>query len=440
MHSEPPDPRPSHPLADLLDGEPAHVRETVAFLGRLLGEAEHRPTPRSFVEQHLGPDPVAVTVDLSFLATPSVAAVLGTTMDAHPHDLGPGDDTQDPAWRRLRLDGSELSVPDNVGVHFRAGTLVDVPVVVRLFEGELYGGYRRQLTVHAPAGGREAAARVVDDLRTRADGEESVFRGRLLRPVVTTEGLTFEVLPLPASSREDLVLDDAVWREVDLNIAAVTTRRATMRALGLASRRGILLAGPPGTGKSALTRQVAHELTGAFTTVVVDARSADDALEEVYAESRRLGPLLVVLEDLDLYAGHRGSSRNPGTLADLLSVLDGTLQLDDVLTVATTNDPRSLDVAAIRSARFDALVEIGYPDRAAATQILRRYVAKVPGAETIDAAAVVDALPADVSGADLREVVRRAALRDGEQLTTASLLTAVREGRWRVAVPVGDYL
>lgn len=426
-------------LQRLLATEPEHVRRTTAFLGRLLGGARERPTPRSFAERHLGPDVETVEMDLSPLVSPSAAAVLGVLMERYPHDVGPGDLEEDPGWRRVRVEVADLAVPDNTGVHFAAGTLAPRPVVVRIHEGRLYCE-RRTLTVHAAKGDRAVAARVVEEVCARAYGADSIVRGRMLRPRMTEDGLVFEVLPPASPRREDLVLDPAVWAEVDLNLAALTTRREAMRALGLPTRRGILLAGPPGTGKSALTRLIAAELTGRFTTVVVDAGTAEDALDDVYAESRRFGPMLVVLEDLDLYAGDRRGQTSSATLADLLSVLDGTVELDDVLTVATTNDPAALDQAAVRSARFDSIIELPRPSRAAAAAILRRYVAAAPDPGAVDAEAVVAALPEAVSGADLREVVRRAVLRHGTGLTTRALLDAVHEGRWRPETPTGNYL
>lgn len=427
-------------LQRLLDGQPSHVVDTVGFLSRLLGATASRPHPRTFLESHLGAEYESVTVRPSLLSTDSVAAVVGSLMRDHPHVIGPGDEERNRGWRRLRIDEDTISVPENTAAYFAPGVLAEVPIVVRIYEGENYDA-RRDLTVHAPEGHGEAAAQVLDGIRDRACGADSLARGRILRPAMVNGNLVFEVMAdLEGCAREDLVLDAGVWREIDLNVAALTTHRDAMSALGLGTRRGVLLAGPPGTGKSALARQIASELTGTFTTVIVDAAAAEQALEDIYDEARHLGPMLIILEDLDLYASERANSRRANTLAHLLSALDGTLPGDNVLTIATTNDPESLDKAAIRSARFDSLIEIGYPVRADAERILRRYLDAIPGNELIDVAIVVAALPEEVSGADLREVVRRAVLREGVTLTTQGLLGAVHEGRWRITQAVGNYL
>lgn len=81
-----------------------------------------------------------------------------------------------------------------------------------------------------------------------------------------------------------------------------------------------------------------------------------------------------------------------------------------ILTLASTNDAATLDKAAIRTGRFDSIVEVGYPNSTQAARILSVLINEIPGGQTIDIATVVAALPENTSGSDLREVVRRAVL------------------------------
>jgi transitional endoplasmic reticulum ATPase len=235
------------------------------------------------------------------------------------------------------------------------------------------------------------------------------------------------------------VLPASVWAEIDANIAALTTRAELLRDLGLGTNRGVLLAGPPGVGKSALSRVVARELAGDFTVIIVDASAASSVLRQVYRETADLGPSVVVLEDVDLYLGDRKAGARGTALADFLAVLDGTEEYRDVLTIASTNDPAALDAAATRSARFDAVVHLAPPDQEACEAILRRLLGRF-AETTVDCAALARQLPPGVTGADLREVVRRSVLGHGTDLTTEVLLQVVREGRWQPAALTGNYL
>ena len=113
-----------------------------------------------------------------------------------------------------------------------------------------------------------------------------------------------------------------------------------------------------------------------------------------------------------------------------------------ILTLASTNDPATLDKAAIRTGRFDAIVDVGYPTRADAVRIVAALLAGLPGAQTVDTDAVAAALPEHSSGSDLREIVRRAVLSadDAGLLTTSGLLAEVGSDRYRATSAEGMYL
>jgi ATP-dependent 26S proteasome regulatory subunit len=230
----------------------------------------------------------------------------------------------------------------------------------------------------------------------------------------------------------------AVWDEIDLNVAAVTVRRELMQRLGLGVRRGILLAGPPGVGKTVISQVIARELLGEFTVIIVDARAGQHALAEVFKEARNFGPTLIILEDVDLIVESRYAGPS-STLSEFLAAMD-TDPMAPILTMASTNDVATLDVAAVRSARFDSIIEVGQPDTDAAAEILARYLDGIPGAENVNPTAVAARFPSNMSGADIREVVRRTVLSGAGTVCTDDLVATVQSGRFKPTMPVGNYL
>ncbi|SDQ34783.1 ATP-binding protein [Quadrisphaera sp. DSM 44207] len=429
--------------ASPLTGEAPAVRRALTLLGELLTGASGTTTTASgFLEACLHQPHTSLVVEqveLTNTRAVSVGAALADLVAVHGAALGPVRDDEAPTWGRIDLGDEHLSVPTSAAAFFPAGTAAGADVVVQLLEHDFEPEPASLRVLTRPAD-HAAAREVADALLATARRDKGFFRGRVLHASARLP-LELEPTTLAEGSREDLVLPEAVWAEVDVNVAALTSRAPVMRDLGLGTNRGILLAGPPGVGKSALSRVVARELAGAFTVIIVDAAAATTVLRQVYRETADLGPCVVVLEDVDLYLGDRRAGARGTALADLLAVLDGTEPYTDVLTIASTNDPAALDAAVTRSARFDAVVHLAPPDRAACARILHRYLGGASGPTAgVDVTAVAAVLPAGITGADLREVVRRAVLAHGRELTTERLQRVVAEGRWQPGPLTGSYL
>jgi ATP-dependent 26S proteasome regulatory subunit len=243
--------------------------------------------------------------------------------------------------------------------------------------------------------------------------------------------LTLHAIELPSTAtRDTAIVDEQVWREIDLGLAAVRDHHELLNTHGLGSRRGVLLCGPPGTGESAVSAVVAAEVVGEFTVIYVEAKAGHNFLIAVVDEAQRLGgPVLLVLGNVDLWCRDRLSGYGRGLL-ELFQAMDIAADTR-ILTLASTNDAATLDKAAIRTGRFDADVEVGYPSPTGAARILTALLTDLPTDDTIDTAAVVAALPEQTTGSDLREIVRRAVLTAAEtcRLSTAALLDEVGSGR-----------
>ena len=352
-------------------------------------------------------------------------------------EVGPGERGA-PCWTETTIGEQAYRHPLALRVAFEAGTLTDVACVIGLQSRAKGYGNSPEVTVFVRPEHQGAATAVVDRLAERAS-ELNPYRGRVLRASYGFS-LALSVIDLPATlTRSTVVVPQQVWQEIDLGIASVRDHYALLNEHGLGCRRGVLLVGPPGTGKSAVSAVVAGELVGeGFTVMFVEAIAGARALTAVVEEAGRLAPALVVLEDLDLWCRER-SSGGGGGLSELLQAMD-IAPATRVLTLASTNAADTLDAAACRTGRFDSVVHVGYPDYAAANQILTALIDGLPGGADVNTSAVAVALPEQTSGSDLREIVRRAMLA-ASQVSTAGLLGEINAGRYRpVVAGVGAYL
>lgn len=363
---------------------------------------------------------------------------LATLIDKFEPPVGPGSEYDPPTWGSVEIGDERLAPPAMLAAFFDAGQLAPVPVVVRICDLSSYADNCR-IQVYTAPNDRDHAARVLDAIMDDARGAMSLFRGRALA-ASSYHGLVLEPVELPDVTRANVVVPEEVWAEIDLNIASVTVHRHLMEQLGLGVRRGILLAGPPGVGKSVISRVLARELLGQFTVIIVDARAGQSALSDVYREARSFGPTVVIIEDIDLIVDSRQNRYGAlSVLSEFLAVMDAD-PMAPILTVASTNDVSTLDAAAVRSARFDSVIEIGYPSRAAAARILSTYLHNVPGADDVQFDSVAAHFGPDTSGADIREIVRRTVLSGSGTVCTADLIATVNAGRFRPQLPDGQYL
>lgn len=246
----------------------------------------------------------------------------------------------------------------------------------------------------------------VDELRNRLN----IYRGQILEIAAGRRGMSIVFPELPETQRGDVVLPEGVLRRIERHTLEIGRHRDALRAAGQHLKRGLLLFGPPGTGKTHTTRYVAQHLQG--TTVLILSGGSLQHLATATAMARELEPAAVVLEDVDLVAEDReyGPGGNP-LLFELLDAMDGAGADADVLFLLTTNRADLLEPAlAARPGRVDVAVEIGLPDADARRRLFEVYSRDLPLALTDAELETVIERTSGVTASFIKELLRRATL------------------------------
>ncbi len=186
--------------------------------------------------------------------------------------------------------------------------------------------------------------------------------------------------------------------------------------LGIDPPRGILLHGPPGTGKTFVIRALAHESGAAFFAVkgaeLLDkfVGESERGVREVFARARAAAPAILFFDELDALAPVRGRSTTSVTdsvVAALLTEMDGVADRGDVVIIGATNRRDLIDPALLRAGRFEVHLELGLPAVEARRALLG--ITDVPFAADVDLDEVAEET-AGLSFADLTGALREAAL------------------------------
>jgi cell division protease FtsH len=192
-------------------------------------------------------------------------------------------------------------------------------------------------------------------------------------------------------------------------------------SVGARIPKGVLLVGPPGTGKTMLARAVAGEANVPFFSisgsefVEMFVGVGASRVRDLFAKAKKNAPCIIFVDEIDAVGRRRGSGMGGGhdereqTLNQILVEMDGFEQGQNVIVVAATNRADVLDPALLRPGRFDRRVDIGLPDRKDREAILKVHFAKKPLEKNVDLDAVA-AKSAGSSGADLANIANEAAI------------------------------
>jgi len=182
---------------------------------------------------------------------------------------------------------------------------------------------------------------------------------------------------------------------------------------GIPNSRGIILAGPPGTGKTMMAKWLAAH--SEITCVLISAEMIGGRhdIKRCYEIARKLSPSLLIIEDIDTAGAlDRRASDHP-LLGEFLQAMDGVVPNHGVITLATTNHSDKIDPAiADRPGRFDRIIEVGLPRKNQRYHILKQLLEKMDLDDTVDSSAINSLAKASdgLTGAWLRELVQSAFL------------------------------
>ena len=283
------------------------------------------------------------------------------------------------------------------------------------------------VTVEVMAEDRPAAERFLAAVRERMRAR-NVYRGRIVslatKPPMNTLEVTFH--RLPAIDRDDIVLPAGVLERIERQTIRFAALRDRLSAAGRHLKRGLLLWGPPGTGKTMTAMYLARRMPD--RTVLLLTGQSLGLIATSCAMARLLAPATLILEDVDLVAEERtrqGTGTN-AVLFELLNQMDGLGDDADVLFVLTTNRPELLEPAlASRPGRVDEAIEVPLPDADCRSRLLDLY-GRGMKVELTDREQIVERT-AGVSAAFIKELLRKAAVLAADASSGDGQLTVTDE-------------
>lgn len=342
----------------------------------------------------------------------------------------------DPALRRPgRFDREiELRVPDRDGrseileIHTRG-----MPLAEDVNLSELSDTTHGFVGADIAALCREAAMNALRSVLPDIDLEEQTIPPKILEKLFVTSNDFMEALKSisPSALREVFIeVPNINWEDIGgLDELKETlkevvewplTHTDAFKRIGIQPSKGILLFGPPGTGKTMLSKAVATESKANFISVKGSEilskwfGESERKIAEIFKKAKQASPCIVFFDEIDAIAPMRGSAAGEPRVVErmvntLLSEMDGLEELRGVVVIGATNRPDLMDAALLRPGRFDEVVLVSPPDEKARLDILKVHVRGMALEEDVNLRELAKKTK-DYSGADIDALCRKAGM------------------------------
>jgi hypothetical protein len=307
------------------------------------------------------------------------------------------------SYTNVALDGDRVLACTQLGLYLvREGD-----TRLAIFVARTERGFRDGIKVEVLAAERATADACLAEIRS-AMRKRNVYRGHVVSLSIQDQSLHVTFHHLPKIARDQIILPSGLLERVERESVGFAAHADRLRAAGRHLKRGMLLHGSPGTGKTLTAMYLASRMPDR-TVLLITGRSMG-LLEQACAMARALQPATIILEDVDLIAEER--TRQSGGCApllfELLNQMDGLADDADILFVLTTNRPDLLEPAlAARPGRIDQAVEVPLPDSECRRRLFELYGGGMKVSAPI--APYVERT-AGASAAFIRELLRKAAL------------------------------
>jgi transitional endoplasmic reticulum ATPase len=342
----------------------------------------------------------------------------------------------DPALRRPGRFDREISIPipdrdgrrEIIEIHSR-GMPLNSDVELNIVADVTHGFVGADLEALCREAAMSALRRLLPEIDFSA---AEIPYERLVALTVTMDDFRAALCEVSPSAIRELFVDipDVRWEDVG-GLDAIRRRLIESvqwpikypelyQQAGVKPPKGLLLAGPPGVGKTLIAKAIANESGVNVISVKGPALmsryvgDSEQGVRELFHKARQASPCIIFLDEVDSVVPARGEGSTDSHVAErvlsqFLSEMDGLEELKGVFVMGATNRVDLIDPAMLRPGRFDEIIELGLPDEEARQQILTVHLRHKPIADDIS----VEALAArciDASGAELAAVCNRAAL------------------------------
>ncbi|MEM2449409.1 MAG: CDC48 family AAA ATPase [Candidatus Methanomethylicaceae archaeon] len=255
---------------------------------------------------------------------------------------------------------------------------------------------------------------VLEKLEVRMEDFEAAYKE------ITPTELREIYVEIPTVRWEDIGGLEEVKQELRECVEWPLRYPEKFKRLGIKPPKGVLLYGPPGCGKTLLAKAVANESEANFITVKGPeifskwVGESERAIREVFRRARMAAPAVIFFDEIDSiapirWAGGGDSMVTERVISQLLTEMDGIVDLENVVVIGATNRPDMIDPALLRPGRFDRLVYVPEPDAPTRLQIFKIHTRNMPLAKDVDLERLAN-LTKGYAGSDIEAICREAAL------------------------------